>query len=72
MEPSPPQKIGHFSPFWYRCYYPHRLRDSVSPVCEIFGFCFTTPAKFHGGVLTLVTNLIGYNLVCVGGQAVEV
>ena len=22
--------------FWYRCYYPHRLRDSVSPVCGIF------------------------------------
>ena len=21
---------------WYRCYYPHRSRDSVSPVCGIF------------------------------------
>ena len=21
---------------WYRCYYPHRSRDSVSPVCWIF------------------------------------
>ena len=23
-------------PFWYRCYYPHMLTDSVSPVCIIF------------------------------------
>ena len=22
--------------FWYRCYYPHRWRDALSPVCEIF------------------------------------
>ena len=22
--------------FWYRCYYPHRLRDALSPVCWIF------------------------------------
>ena len=22
----------HFCPFWYWCYYPHRLRDSVSPI----------------------------------------
>ena len=21
---------------WYRCYYPHRLRDALSPVCGIF------------------------------------
>ena len=21
---------------WYRCYYPHRSRDSLSPVCGIF------------------------------------
>ena len=21
---------------WYRCYYPHRLRDALSPVCRIF------------------------------------
>ena len=21
---------------WYRCYYPHRSRDSLSPVCRIF------------------------------------
>ena len=19
--------------FWYRCYYPHRLRNALSPVC---------------------------------------
>ena len=22
--------------FWYRCYYPHRSRDALSPVCGIF------------------------------------
>ena len=22
--------------FWYRCYYPHRSRELVSPVCGIF------------------------------------
>ena len=22
--------------FWYRCYYPYRLRDALSPVCGIF------------------------------------
>ena len=22
--------------FWYCCYYLHRLRDALSPVCEIF------------------------------------
>ena len=26
----------HFWPFLYQCYYPHTLRDSVSPVCGIF------------------------------------
>ena len=44
---------------WYRCYYPHRSRDALSPVCGIFfwikGFlnpwfiewfkCFTT--RYH-------------------------
>ena len=25
---------------WRRCYYPHRLRNSVSPVCGIFSFIF--------------------------------
>ena len=29
----PPQKKFFF---WYRCFYPHRLRDLVSPVCRIF------------------------------------
>ena len=23
---------------WHRCYYPHRSRDALSPVCEIFFF----------------------------------
>ena len=26
----------HFCLFWYRCYYPHWSRDSVSPICGIF------------------------------------
>ena len=25
---------------WHRCYYPHRSRDSVSPVCGIFSLYF--------------------------------
>ena len=25
---------------WYRCYYPHRSRDALSPVCGIFLFSF--------------------------------
>ena len=24
--------------FWYQCYYPHRSRDSLSPVCGIIFF----------------------------------
>ena len=24
------------TPPWYRCYYPHRSRDALSPVCGIF------------------------------------
>ena len=27
---------------WYRCYYPHRSRDALSPVCGIFLVCFLT------------------------------
>ena len=26
----------YFCLFWYRCYYPHWSRDSVSPICGIF------------------------------------
>ena len=26
--------------FWYWCYYPHRSRDALSPVCEIFLMLF--------------------------------
>ena len=26
---------------WYRCYYPHRSRDALSPVCGIFFFFFS-------------------------------
>ena len=25
---------------WYRCYYPHRSRDALFPVCGIFGTDF--------------------------------
>ena len=27
---------------WYRCYYPHRSRDALSPVCGIFCYLFRT------------------------------
>ena len=47
IEPLPPNanKLSlsvHFCPFWYRCYYPHRSRDSVSPVCGILFFGYNT------------------------------
>ena len=25
-----------FCLFWYRCYYPHTSRNTVSPICRIF------------------------------------
>ena len=31
---------------WYRCFYPHRLRDSVSPACGIFGTS-NAPERFE-------------------------
>ena len=34
-----PKKWVDFS-VWYMCYYPHRLRDSVSHVCGIFFYIF--------------------------------
>ena len=27
---------------WYQCYYPHRSRDALSPVCGIFNVYLTT------------------------------
>ena len=30
-----------FTLLWYRCYYPHRSRDALSPVCKIFLICAT-------------------------------
>ena len=33
-------------PFCYWCYYPHRLRDSVSPVCG--GVCFRNNGPYSG------------------------
>ena len=35
------KKLG-FLYSWYRCYYPHRLRDALSPVCGIFLVCLIT------------------------------
>ena len=37
---------------WYRCYYPHRSRDALSPVCGIF--CFKTFFSFMDAVLKLM------------------
>ena len=28
--------VRTFGLVWYRCYYPHRSRDALSPVCGIF------------------------------------
>ena len=41
----------HFCPFWYRCYYPHTSRESVSPVCGIFSL------RLLGLVLNLKLSL---------------
>ena len=29
-------RLVFLGPFWYWCYYPHRIRDLVSPVCFSF------------------------------------
>ena len=31
---------------WYRCYYPHRSREALSPVCGIFSFILGQNKKF--------------------------
>ena len=37
---------------WYRCYYPHQLRDALSPVCEIFVKLFKIKTKvLHNAML---------------------
>ena len=41
---------------WHRCYYPHRSRDSMSPVCrifneEIFFICWIYIICFLSGIL---------------------
>ena len=46
----------HFCPVWYRCYYPHRSRVSVSPECGIF---FIT-----GGIQVATTMLFCGRLEC--------
>ena len=33
-------RLVFLGPFWYWCYYPHRIRDSVSPVCCSFFVIF--------------------------------
>ena len=48
--------------FWYRCYYPHRSRESLSPVCGIFNFCFLASTYF---ILCIVGELAGGRSVAV-------
>ena len=36
---------------WYPCYYPHRLRDALSPVCRIFTLYFTINSSFTNTIL---------------------
>ena len=33
--------------FWYWCYYPHRSRDALSPVCRIFCVDFVGGGWYH-------------------------
>ena len=45
---------------WYWCYYPHRLRDALSPVCRIFTEWLVTCANYQLSLLnksTTQTNL---------------
>ena len=44
---------------WHRCYYPHRLRDSVFPVCRIFFLWFKNLAASittNHRVITYILN----------------
>ena len=39
--------------FWYRCYYPHRSRDALSPVCGIL----YSNSNIEGSLLLFLTLL---------------
>ena len=63
---------------WYRCYYPHRSRDALSPVCGIFTWLedkhctWTVRLVHHGTSHCNVTNRLRslvYNkgISCSGG-----
>ena len=41
---------------WYRCYYPHRSRDALSPVCGIFGV--TIPTSHLSETLSHRTSIV--------------
>ena len=43
----------HSCPFWYRCYYLHRLRDLMSPVLEYLFFKEPVPILIPASLLTL-------------------
>ena len=45
--------------FWYWCYYPHRSRDALSPVCVIF-FCNNKKSLS----LYLYIYILGFILPC--------
>ena len=51
--------------FWYRCYYPHRSRDALSPICGLF-YSFnliSISSVFRGAKFTfLLTNCFMQNL----------
>ena len=43
---------------WYRCYYPHRSRDSLSPVCGIFMLKLVLLNKYNFKKRCMFNNLI--------------
>ena len=58
---------------WHWCYYPHRSRDALSPVCGIFFFAFLESlGKFRNCHGALLKNWIyiwqKFNVLCLVGQ----
>ena len=54
---------------WHRCYYPHRSRDALSPVCGIF-FVYPIsqrPSNLHLLRLSYFLHLFGYSVSHVRG-----
>ena len=47
---------------WHRCYYPHRSRDALSPVCGIFSTREST-LRLTGWSLSYTINNLWFNII---------